>query len=214
MAYNKKKLGDHVFTTLRDRIVQLEYAPETLLSEQDLCKEFKVSRTPLRDALRRLGEMNLVRAIPRYGTYVSPIDINEIRCAFEVKKKLEALCGALAARRISLDKLDELQRLISHAADHLSNGRHTELIDLDARFHEIIYASAQNPILQEFLVNLHSRCARLWGANLSQVISPDDIVSQLENIYQALQSHDEAQAAILLEEHVQFFIDKLKDRLL
>jgi len=214
MPSNNTKLADQVFATLRDRIVYLEYPPETILSEKDLCAEFKVSRTPLREAISKLQEMNLVRAIPRYGTYVSQIDINEIRCAFEVKKKLEALAGSLAARRITSDKLEKLRQLTEDAGEYLQNGGHRELIDVDFRFHEIIYQAAQNPVLQEFLTNLHSRCARLWGSTLSRVIPTPEIVGQLKGICQAVQQGDEAGAARLLEEHVQYFIDKLKDRLL
>jgi len=208
------KLGDRVFDTLRDRIVQLDYPPETALFEEDLCKEFKVSRTPVREALRRLEEMNLVKVIPRYGTYVSSIDIHEIRCAFEVKKKMEALAGALAARRITSEKLEDLERLIARAANYLHDGGHRELINLDVHFHEIIYEAANNQILQQFLNNLHSRCARLWGANLSKIVPIADTKTQLEGIYDALKDRDEQKASQLLEDHVQYFIDKLKEKLL
>jgi len=85
------------------------------LSEKELCKSFKVSRTPLREAIRRLEEMNLVTVIPRYGMYVSQVEINEIRCAFEVKIRLEALAGEVAAKRITADKLEELHTLIQGA---------------------------------------------------------------------------------------------------
>ena len=111
MNLQKSSLSHKIFNTLRDKIVFMEYPPGMNLSEKDLCKTFKVSRTPLREAFRRLEDMKLVTVIPRYGTYVSQIDINEIRCAFEVKIKLEGLAGAVAAKRITADKLEELQTL-------------------------------------------------------------------------------------------------------
>jgi DNA-binding GntR family transcriptional regulator len=108
MNFQKDSLSNRVFKTLRDKIVFMDYPPGISLSEKELCKSFKVSRTPLREAIRRLEEMNLVTVIPRYGTYVSQVEINEIRCAFEVKIRLEALAGEVAARRITADKLEEL----------------------------------------------------------------------------------------------------------
>ena len=75
--------------------------PESFCPEKELCDEFKVSRTPLREAIQKLKEMKLVTVIPRFGTYVSSVDINEIRSAFEVKIKLEGLAGEAAARRIT-----------------------------------------------------------------------------------------------------------------
>lgn len=120
------KKADQIFIALRDRIVYLEYLPGALLSEKELCEEFKVSRTPLREAIRKLEDMGLVKSIPRFGTYVTAIDINEIRCAFEVKKKLEALAGALAARRISKDKLEELRSITEQVEAYPEGGRQSQ----------------------------------------------------------------------------------------
>ena len=122
MNFQKDSLSNRVFKALRDKIVFMDYPPGMSLSEKELCKSFKVSRTPLREAIRRLEEMNLVTVIPRYGTYVSQVEINEIRCAFEVKIRLEALAGEVAAKRITADKLEELHTLIQGAEGLLKEG--------------------------------------------------------------------------------------------
>lgn len=211
---SKDSLPTKVFNTLRDRIVHMEYPPGTSLSEKELCEEFKVSRTPLREAIRRLEDMRLVTAIPRYGTYVTPVDINEIRCAFEVKIRLERLAGEVAAKRITADKLEDLKEIISAADAHLKEGGHRNLIEIDTRFHEIIYQASQNPILQEFLENLHSRCARLWSSSLSEIIPVREIAGQLREVYGALKDRNAEKAGQLMEDHVQYFIDKIKNQLL
>jgi len=210
----RKGLHNKIFETVRDRIVYMEYPPGMTLLERDLCEEFKVSRTPLREAIRKLEEMKLVTAIPRFGTYVSPIDINEIRCAFEVKIKLEGLVGELAARRITADKLDELTSLIRQADQLTENHSHRKLVEIDARFHEIIYKASQNQILQEILENLHSRCARLWNSSLSEIIPIPQIVGQLREIHGSLKKRDSKKAALLMESHVRYFIDQIKSQLL
>ncbi len=214
MSYKKRTLHNKIFETLRDRIVYMDYPPEMALTEEELCQEFKVSRTPLREAIRKLEEMKLVTVIPRFGTHVSSIDINEIRCAFEVKIKLEGLAGELAARRITSNKLEEMRRLIGDADRILQEGGHRSLIDLDWRFHEIIYLATQNTILQDFLGNLHSRCARLWGSSLGQVIPNKEVIDQLRGIQLALQERDAGRAGKLMEAHVQYFIDRIRMQLL
>jgi DNA-binding GntR family transcriptional regulator len=158
--------------------------------------------------------MKLVTVIPRYGTYVSSVDINEIRSAFEVKIKLEGLAGEAAAKRITADKLAEMKALIQEADVLLKNGGHRNLIEMDTRFHEIIYQATQNPILQEILENLHGRCARLWNSALSGVIPIATIISQLREIYSALESRDAEKAAKLMETHVRYFINQIKSQLL
>jgi len=214
MTYKKTTLHKNIFETIRDRIVYMDYPPGVGLVEKDLCGEFKVSRTPLREAIRKLEEMKLVTVIPRFGTHVSSIDIDEVRCAFEVKIKLESLAAELAARRITSDRLEEMGRLIGDADRLLREGGHRGLIGLDARFHEIIYLATQNTILQEFLENLHSRCARLWGSSLSGVIPNKEIIDQLRGIHSALHDRDAKTAGQLMETHVQYFIDRIKMQLL
>jgi len=214
MAYATTPLHDKIFKTLKDRIVYMEYAPGTSLVEKELCREFGVSRTPLREALQKLKEMRLVDVIPRFGTYVSNVDINEIRCAFEVKIKLEGLAGFLAAKRITGDKLEEMS-LVMREVEHVlhEKGQHA-LIEIDTRFHEIIYQSTQNPILQGFLENLHARCSRLWSSSLMEIIPITDVIDQLTEIYNALRKREAEKAAQLMEHHVQYFIDKIKSQLL
>jgi DNA-binding GntR family transcriptional regulator len=158
--------------------------------------------------------MGLVSAIPRYGTFVTPININEIRCAFEVKIRLEGLAGEIAAKRITADKLEELNAVIRDADTLLKKERQRNLIEIDTRFHEVIYQAVQNPILAELLENLHSRCARLWSSTLSEIIPTSEIIAQLKEVYGALKKRDERKAGQLMENHVQYFIDKIKTQLL
>ena len=214
MSSRNNLLYVDIFETIRDRIVFGDYPPGMNLSEKDLCREFNVSRTPLREAIQKLVDLKLVNVIPRFGTHVTAIDINEVRAAFEVKKKLEALAGSLAAKRITEVQLAELKARVKDAGRLLESDGNKGMIDADARFHEIIYEAAQNPILMEFLGNLHSRCARLWGSTLTFVISKAEIVEQLTTVYKAIAARDETRAAAVMEAHVQYFIDKLKDRLL
>jgi GntR family transcriptional regulator, rspAB operon transcriptional repressor len=214
MHYKNLSLPEKIFKAIRDRIVYMEYPPGRPLTEQELCAEFKVSRTPLREAIQKLKEMKLVNVIPRYGTYVSSVDINEIRSAFEVKIKLEGLAGEAAAKRITPDKLAELKALIEKADALLKENGQRRLIELDTQFHEIIYQAAQNPILQEVLENLHGRCARLWNSALGEIIPLPAIINQLKEIHSSLEKRDSAKTRQLMEDHVRHFIDQIKSRLL
>ena len=214
MDYKIKSRPENIFKSLRDRIVYLEYPPGKLLAEKELCAEFKVSRTPLREAIQKLKEMKLVNVIPRFGTYVSSVDINEIRSAFEVKIKLEGLAGEVAAKRITADKLAEMKALIERADALLREDGQRRLIEIDAQFHEIIYQATQNQILQEMLENLHGRCARLWNSALGEIIPLATIISQLKEIYSSLERRDSVRTSQLMEEHVRYFIDQIKKQLL
>jgi DNA-binding GntR family transcriptional regulator len=214
MDYKMLSLPERIFAALRDRIVYMEYPPGKLLPEKELCAEFKVSRTPLREAIQKLKEMGLVTVIPRFGTHVSSVDINEIRCAFEVKIRLEGLAGEMAAKRITGDKLAELKGLIERADVLSKEERQRRIIEIDGQFHEIIYQATQNQILREMLQNLHGRCARLWNSSLAEIIPLDTVINQLKEIYSSLEIRDPLKARLLMEDHVRYFIDHIKNQLL
>jgi GntR family transcriptional regulator, rspAB operon transcriptional repressor len=214
MDYKTLSRPEKIFSVLRDRIVYMEYPPGKLLPEKELCAEFKVSRTPLREAIQKLKEMGLVTVIPRFGTHVSSVDINEIRCAFEVKIKLEGLAGEMAARRITGDRLAEMKALIDSANMLSKDERQRRIIEIDGQFHEIIYQAAQNRILHEMLQNLHGRCARLWNSSLAEMIPLATIIDQLKEIYYSLENRDPVKARLLMEDHVRYFIDQIKNQLL
>ena len=216
LVYNNKnskilimKLSDKVFSILRDRIVNLEYPPETRLVEEELCKEFKVSRTPLREALHKLGEMNLIHSIPRYGTIVKPINVNEVRNAYEVKVHLESLAGALAAQRATPAQLEQLKDILVRFNQAQSKGEVTT--ELDVLFHETVYEATQNDVLEISLKQLTSRCIRLCRLLIPQHLGKEFSQNTLTEIFQAIQARDSELSARLCQQHSQHYLDLLRE---
>lgn len=91
----------------------------------------------------------------------------------------------MAAKQITPDKLADLKSLIEKLDVSLKVAGHRSLIEIDTRFHELVYEAAQNPILKEILENFHGRCARLWNSALSAMIPIETILDQLKRIYTA-----------------------------
>jgi len=209
--------SNKIFNTVRNRIIYGDYPPGMVLSEKELCEEFKVSRTPLREAIIKLKDIKLVNAIPGFGTHVTSIDLEEIRSAFQVKIKIEELIGELAAENISDDQLVKLEKLINQTDSLLkknSSGRHRSLVEIDARFHKLMGLAANNSILSEIQENIHSRCARLWNSSLSQIVPDQEVINQLIAIHHAVKNRNKELAGKLMAGHVRYFIDKIRETLL
>ncbi len=210
-------LQQKIFKALRDRIIYGAYTPGHTLSEKEICEEFNSSRTPFREAVLKLQDMKLVTVIPRYGTSISPVDIDDVKCAFELKVKLEGMASELAAQRMSAALLEQLATAIDEGvrlSKELGKDRRFRLLEIEGDFHDIIRQASGNHVLKEYLENLHLRCARLWSLNISQSIPDLEIIKQMKNIYQALKKKDPVSARQLMEGHVEYFIDKARMQLL
>ena len=142
--------GEKVYLALRGRILSGELSADTMLREQALAEELGVSRTPVREALRRLAEAGLVTFIPNRGATVVGWTIEQVRETYFVRAGLESRAAALAATRITPDELDILAALIDAmeplvtAADEPGLG---ELGRLNAEFHRTVVAAARSPQL-------------------------------------------------------------------
>lgn len=188
-------LKDHVYETLRKKIIDCEYEPGSILSETLLLQNLGVSRTPVRDALNRLASENLVTIIPKKGIIVNGISINDIIQVFEARMIVEPQMLLLYGDRLDKDKLnDYLERCKN--AENIS-----EMIFLDEEFHLMIYDVCSNRFLRDFCSSLegHNHRNRIWRSNEERVhIS----LAEHVQIIMALLNSDYGEAKDLLYQHL------------
>ena len=215
-------LGEKVYQILRERILSLEYPPEAVLVEKDLCAELKVSRPPLKSAILRLEEMDLVRTVPRFGTVVSHIDANEIAHVYEVKLDLESLACSLASQRITEDEIKGMEQLAARleevAEEHeaLRDEKRRlnsfkEICDVDIKIHYAIWRAAHNPVLEKILNNLHSRCLRFCRASVPLSGWNVEHVNQFAKICEAFRKKDRESAVDYIRLHNRQYIRLIRD---
>jgi DNA-binding GntR family transcriptional regulator len=225
MARNKTEtitLGEKVYQILLERILSLEYPPESVLVEKDLCAELKVSRPPVKEAILRLEEMDLVMTIPRYGTIVSHIDVNEIAHVYEVKLDLESLACSLASQRITEEEIVELEKLAKKSEErariHATLVNEADLVESfkklcewDILIHSAIWKAAHNPVLEKILANLHSRCLRFCRATVPLTGWNFDHVEQFSKICSSFRKKDREGAIDYIRLHNRQYIKLIKD---
>lgn len=215
-------LGEKTYRILLERILSLEYPPEAVLVEKDLCAELKVSRPPLKEAILRLEEMDLVKTVPRFGTVVSHIDANEIGHVYEVKLDLESLACSLATQRITEEEIKGLERLAldlekvvkRHETLRNENQRidsFKKLSELDIQIHCTIWRAAHNPVLEKMLNNLHSRCLRFCRATVPLSGWNLDHVDQFLKISAAFRKKDRESAVDYIRLHNRQYIKLIRD---
>ena len=191
-----------IVNAIEQMIFDGTFADGDRLDEVKLSEKFGVSRTPLREALQRLESSGLVTLIPRRGAFVrqpGPLDLLEM---FEVMAELEAVCGRLAARRMSDDALDELRlanarcRMAADAIDHDRYYAENEL------FHATIYRESGNGFLEQESLKLQKRLRPFRRQQLRLRGRMGQSLAEHEAILAALTEGDPDTAANTLRDHV------------
>ena len=150
-------LRDVVFNTLRRAILRGELKPGERLMEIQLANKLGVSRTPIREAIRKLELEGFVVMIPRRGTYVADISIKDINEVYEIRTSLEVLAAGLAAERISDEELETMQRLLVEIGQHIEDGNIEKIVEIDTAFHDVLYKASRNKRLAGIINNLREQ---------------------------------------------------------
>lgn len=153
-------LRDVVFKTLRQAILKGELEPGERLMEIQLAERLGVSRTPIREAIRKLELEGLVLMIPRRGAEVARISESSLRDVLEVRRSLEELAIYLACQRMTEEEMEELQATQEMFAQAIRVGDAMQIAETDEKYHDIIYNSTKNERLVQILNNLREQIYR------------------------------------------------------
>jgi DNA-binding GntR family transcriptional regulator len=208
--------ADDIALALEEAIVSGEIPPGSVLRQEHLSEQFAVSRTPVREALRRLAALGLVTFEPNRGVRVRMLARDELREAFLVRAELESLATEIATLEMTAAELAELERAerrFHQATERLVEMSHAGRQDLElARewlhanhaFHDVIYDAAQVPLIERM-----AKAARrtflvrpVWatGADLDEMYETND--RQHRAIREAIAARSPEGARVLAREHV------------
>lgn len=150
-----KSLEEQTYERLEEDILGGYYKSGDSLTELSLCTRFGVSRTPVRSALHRLAEEGLVRIIPNRGAVVVGVTVDDLIETYKIRTRLEGLASAMAATRITPEKLSALEDSVQLAEYYIGKCDVEHLKELDTEFHSIIYDASGNRMLCKILSELH-----------------------------------------------------------
>jgi DNA-binding GntR family transcriptional regulator len=155
-------LTDAAYAALEERIVTLAMAPGSQLSEQAICQETGLGRTPVREALQRLAREGLVVVLPRKGICVTPSDPARQLLVLEVRRELERLLSKAAARRATEEQRDQLLRIAAgmDAASRSNDG--IAFMRLDREMNLLIMAAAHNEYAAGAMRLINGQSRRFW----------------------------------------------------
>ena len=196
-------LRDVVFNTLRQAILRGELQPGERLMEIQLAQRLGVSRTPVREAIRKLDLEGLVLMIPRRGAEVAEITRQDLEDVLEVRAALEELAVKDACEHITDEQLQDLKKAANEFKRSLEGTDLVACAEADIHFHEIIYAATNNKRLVQMLNNLREQMYRYRMENLKDKRTYRTLVEEHDAIRRALKKHDKEKAGAAINVHIE-----------
>ncbi len=215
-TYNMKineylPLRDIVFQTLRNAIITGELQPGERLMETQLGERLGVSRTPIREAIRKLELEGLVVMVPRKGAQVAQFTEKDIQDVLEVRGALEALAAKIACKRMDDRAFLKLQLAIAEYSYAAKNKDLEMMIEKDVEFHEIIVGATQNDKLIQIFNNLREQVNRYRITYLKNTEDAESVQAEHLEILEALKNKDEELASSLASKHIQTQCNSITD---
>jgi len=197
-----KPLREVIFNTLKEAIITGELKPGERLMEVQLAEKMGVSRTPVREAIRKLELEGLVTMIPRKGAHVGEISVKDIMDVLEVRASLDGLATSLAAERITESELKDLKHVLTQFTSYVEKENIQGSIKKDVEFHDIIYRACRNEKLLQIIGNLQEQFHRFRVMFLKDLKSPKELIQEHVDIYDAILSKDPERARKAAQQHI------------
>ncbi len=195
-------LRDVVFNTLRDAILRGELVPGERLMEIQLAEQLGVSRTPIREAIRKLELEGLVLMIPRKGAEVARISEKNLRDVLEVRRSLEELASELACQRITDEQIAELEAAQQRFIEAVDNGDATQIAETDEAYHDVIYNATNNDRLVQILNNLREQMYRYRLEYIKDESKRQILVVEHDQILKSIKNRHVEEARRSMREHI------------
>ena len=194
-------LADLVFEHLEINILSGKYSKGETLTESKLSVELGVSRTPIREALRRLEQEHLIEEAPK-GVVVVGITEKDLDDIFAIRLKLEGHVAAMAAKNHTEDELAIVREALEFQEFYLDKNDPDRIKSMDSRFHETIYKMSGSTIFYDVLEPLHKKILKYRKASVSNTSRAEASVAEHRAIYEALVARDSELASKLIVEHL------------
>ena len=206
-------LRDVVFNTLREAILRGELKPGERLMEIQLATKLGVSRTPIREAIRKLELEGLVLMIPRKGAEVAQITEKSLRDVLEVRRALENLAVQLACLRMSPQTLADLKAAARAFEEILGGEDVTAVAEADVAFHDVIYMATDNQRLISLLNNLREQMYRYRVEYLKKKECHKQLLWEHQEIIRAIEAGEIDVATKITEQHIDNQVEAVSDAL-
>ncbi len=194
--------ASRVHAELKQDVVTCMLAPGTSVSEAELCKKYRASRTPIREACRLLRDEGLIQIIPFHGYIITPLTIEEYRNLNELQSILDPMIASLAAERGSSEQIKEIEGWASYEYHPGQKNSYYTFLDWNKHFHIAIAVATGNRDFVEIVSNVQARLMRYFYLVIIMDSYGQQLVEEHRRIVRAIRARDANAARDYAAEHV------------
>ena len=209
LTHKTVSLADQVFEHIERDILSGKYERGEIITEGKLSAELGVSRTPVREALRRLDQEHLIEESGK-GSVVIGISEKDLEDIFLIRKQLECLAASMAAKNHTDEQLAELKETLELQEFYVTKADTEHVKYMDNKFHRILYKLTGSTVFFDTLVPLHRKIQKYRRASLQSKSRAAESVQEHRKIYEAIALGDEKLAYETVLEHIENAYNHIK----
>ena len=194
-------LAEQVFDRLETDILSGKYQPGEILTELKLVADLGVSRTPIREALRRLEQEHIIEMTQK-GILVLGVSQKDLEDILEIRTRIEGLAAYMAALNITDEQLEELRETVELQEFYVPKRDADRINGMDSRFHLLIYRFSGSVPLYDTLMPLHKKVLKYRKASVENEVRSTHSSQEHRAIFEAIAAHDAPLAEKYMMEHI------------
>ena len=211
MEHKNVSLADRVFERLESDLLGGRYQRGELLTEHRLVEDLGVSRTPIREALRRLEQEHIVEIGGR-GILVIGVSEEDVKDIFDIRLRIEGEAAALAAKNADPAAIGRLGEALELQEYYVGRSDADHIRSMDSRFHELVYLASGSVIYADTLLPLHKKVQKYRKLSVESEDRAAESAAEHREIYEAIERGDAEAAARAMTAHVQNARDHILQR--
>jgi DNA-binding GntR family transcriptional regulator len=191
-----------IYEELKQDVVTCTLAPGLSISEQEMCDRYRASRTPVREACRKLCEESLMQMIPFRGYSIPPLTVEEYRNLCELQGAVDPAVAVLAAERATPAQIKEIENWASYEYNVGQRNSYYTFLEWNRNFHICIAAATRNQAFLDVVRNVQTRLMRYYYQVIVMDSYGPELVAEHHDLVRAIKSGDQDQARQRAEEHL------------
>lgn len=211
--YAKKTLGEIIYEDLKDKVVRGELLANQRLQEDNLAKDYETSRTPIRDALRKMEHENIIEKLPYGGYQIREVNVEEIEEIFGIRSVLESYAASLATKRISDVEIQRIENILTMSQKAIDTDDYDTFVDLDSEFHRLLYKACRSEHLLRILQHLWDYFIRYRKVSFYSKLTMENSIKDHRLIIEKMKAGNQRAVESLVKKHVNKALNNQKEGL-